>query len=76
MTAKPNPPITTCPQCGARGRWTESESRPFCSERCRLLDLGAWFDGSHHISEPLRPDHFAGFDDEDDDSGASRTGAD
>jgi len=23
--------------------------RPFCSERCKLLDLGAWFDGSHHI---------------------------
>jgi hypothetical protein len=27
--------------------------RPFCSERCRLVDLGAWLDGGHRISSPL-----------------------
>ena len=27
--------------------------RPFCSERCRLVDLGAWFNGDHRISSPL-----------------------
>ncbi|MBN1360551.1 MAG: DNA gyrase inhibitor YacG [Sedimentisphaerales bacterium] len=27
---------------------------PFCSERCRLVDLGAWFDGDYRI--PARPD--------------------
>ncbi len=27
---------------------------PFCSERCRLVDLGAWADGSYHVpGEPL-----------------------
>jgi hypothetical protein len=27
---------------------------PFCSERCKLVDLGAWFDGDYRI--PARPD--------------------
>ncbi|MGH8019900.1 MAG: DNA gyrase inhibitor YacG [Opitutaceae bacterium] len=60
-----------CAQCGALGDWSESKWRPFCSERCRMIDLGSWFDGAYRISEPLRPDHFADFDDE---SGDSRTG--
>jgi endogenous inhibitor of DNA gyrase (YacG/DUF329 family) len=28
---------------------------PFCCERCRLLDLGAWIDGRYRISRPLSP---------------------
>jgi endogenous inhibitor of DNA gyrase (YacG/DUF329 family) len=31
---------------------------PFCSRRCRLIDLGKWLGGEHVISEPLRPQHF------------------
>ncbi|HNS21468.1 MAG TPA: DNA gyrase inhibitor YacG [Sedimentisphaerales bacterium] len=27
---------------------------PFCSERCKLIDLGAWFDGDYRI--PAKPD--------------------
>jgi len=27
----------------------DSPCRPFCSERCRLIDLGAWADGSYSI---------------------------
>ena len=27
--------------------------RPFCSERCRLADLGKWLDGVHRISAPI-----------------------
>jgi len=27
--------------------------RPFCSERCRLVDLGGWLDGTHRISRPV-----------------------
>jgi endogenous inhibitor of DNA gyrase (YacG/DUF329 family) len=35
--------IVKCPQCGADVPWTaESKFRPFCSERCKTLDLGAW----------------------------------
>ncbi|HEY1490256.1 MAG TPA: DNA gyrase inhibitor YacG [Verrucomicrobiae bacterium] len=36
---------------------------PFCSERCKLVDLGKWFAGEHAISEPLRPEHFEKFAD-------------
>jgi len=32
-----------CPTCGTEVVWgPQSPSRPFCSERCRLIDLGAW----------------------------------
>ena len=32
-----------CPQCGATVAWiAASKWRPFCSERCKLIDLGAW----------------------------------
>jgi hypothetical protein len=32
---------------------------PFCSERCKLVDLGKWLGEEYRISEPLQPDHFA-----------------
>jgi hypothetical protein len=32
-----------CPTCGRTVEWNESSPwRPFCSERCKLIDLGAW----------------------------------
>jgi len=32
-----------CPTCGRPIQWSEAfPFRPFCSERCRLIDLGAW----------------------------------
>ena len=41
----------TCPTCGKAVAWTpDSRWRPFCSERCRLIDLGAWADGSYTIT--------------------------
>lgn len=42
--------IVKCPHCGNAVAWTaHSPWRPFCSERCRLIDLGAWADESHRI---------------------------
>ena len=39
----PKPRDVTCPSCGKRILWTpDSVWRPFCSERCKLIDLGAW----------------------------------
>ena len=39
-----------CPQCGADVEWGEqSPYRPFCSKRCRLIDLGDWLDERHQI---------------------------
>jgi len=32
-----------CPRCSAQVAWTAaSRFRPFCSERCKMADLGAW----------------------------------
>ncbi|ENV38773.1 DNA gyrase inhibitor YacG [Acinetobacter venetianus] len=31
-----------CPRCGEASTWEGNEYRPFCSERCKLIDLGAW----------------------------------
>ncbi|HEX4389195.1 MAG TPA: DNA gyrase inhibitor YacG [Steroidobacteraceae bacterium] len=37
--------------------WATTPSRPFCSERCRLIDLGAWFSGGHAIAgDPVAQD--------------------
>jgi endogenous inhibitor of DNA gyrase (YacG/DUF329 family) len=39
-----------CPTCGRRIEWSEqSPFRPFCSERCRVIDLGAWLTEKHAI---------------------------
>ena len=39
-----------CPTCAAEVEWTPRQRwRPFCSERCRLIDLGKWFDESNRI---------------------------
>lgn len=32
--------------------------RPFCSERCKLIDLGQWADEGYKIPQPLPPDEF------------------
>jgi endogenous inhibitor of DNA gyrase (YacG/DUF329 family) len=35
--------MVACPQCGAGVEWNPANRfRPFCSERCKLTDLGAW----------------------------------
>ena len=31
-----------CPYCRTETQWQNNPSRPFCSERCRLIDLGRW----------------------------------
>jgi hypothetical protein len=39
----PKPRIVVCPTCGKHVSWTpDNDWRPFCSERCKLIDLGAW----------------------------------
>ncbi len=41
-----------CPQCQELSQWQGNPHRPFCSERCRLIDLGQWADESYRISGP------------------------
>ncbi len=38
-----------CPQCQTMATWQDNPHRPFCSERCKLLDLGQWADESYRI---------------------------
>lgn len=39
-----------CPTCGKEIVWDKSNPyRPFCSERCKLIDLGEWASESHRI---------------------------
>ena len=44
--------IVPCPQCGGRTKTTpDNQWRPFCSERCKLIDLGQWFAKEHRIAD-------------------------
>ena len=47
----PDKPIKTrpCPICKRPAQWEGNPSRPFCSERCRLIDLGRWADESYRV---------------------------
>lgn len=40
--------IVHCPTCGDSVTWgAQSPFRPFCSDRCRLIDLGEWMEGTN-----------------------------
>ncbi|MGE5337214.1 MAG: DNA gyrase inhibitor YacG [Gemmatimonadota bacterium] len=44
------PKIVACPACGAAVPWNASSTfRPFCSERCKTIDLGDWAAERHVI---------------------------
>ena len=48
-------PLAVCPTC--RGELPATASTfPFCSERCRLADLGRWFQEDYKISRGIEPD--------------------
>ena len=38
-----------CPQCSESFDYYSSEFRPFCSDKCKMIDLGHWFDESYNI---------------------------
>lgn len=38
-----------CPRCGARVAWKDNPHRPFCSEKCRMIDLGRWADEEYRV---------------------------
>ncbi|THF63833.1 DNA gyrase inhibitor YacG [Pseudothauera nasutitermitis] len=55
---EPRTPRTVkCPNCGKAIEWkTENRFRPFCSERCRQIDLGAWASESYRVAAEAPPD--------------------
>jgi len=42
-------PVVECPRCGRETEFTGNEFRPFCSERCKLIDFGSWADGDYSL---------------------------
>ncbi len=51
-------PRVHCPTCKREVEWNpQSQWRPFCSERCKLIDLGAWFSDQRSIpDDAVQPD--------------------
>ena len=38
-----------CPICSKAVVWQDNPDRPFCSERCKLLDFGHWADEDYRV---------------------------
>ena len=49
-----------CPHCKKKFNYYDSDHRPFCSERCKQIDLGHWLEESYNIpsGEPLQEEDF------------------
>lgn len=46
----PTPKQVRCPQCGKLSPWSpDNPWRPFCSERCKQIDLGAWASEAYRV---------------------------
>ncbi len=58
MKSPAKPPIVACPTCSIAVVWNaENRWKPFCSERCKLIDLGQWADEKYRIpAEEQEPD--------------------
>lgn len=45
-----------CPTCKKKTEWENNPYRPFCSERCKLIDLGAWAAEEYKIEAERIPE--------------------
>lgn len=68
--------LLKCPICGKKKESTGNSFRPFCSERCKMLDLGNWLSGSYRIPVKNTDEDEDGDEDEgeDEDEGDKRHG--
>jgi len=57
------PTPINCPICGKKTDFFTEPTGPFCSARCKTIDLGRWLGEDYKISEPLRPDHLEEYED-------------
>ncbi len=62
MSAGPKTKLK-CSTCGRPADFFAPPMGPFCSDRCKMVDLGKWLGEEYKVSEPLRPDHFADYAD-------------
>ena len=42
--------VVKCPRCGKETEYNGNEFRPFCSERCKLIDFGSWADEEYGLA--------------------------
>lgn len=48
--------IVKCPRCGKEAEIKDNPFRPFCSERCKLVDLDNWLSGNYRIPTSEKPE--------------------
>ncbi len=54
-----------CPRCGKMTSFRDNPYRPFCSYRCKMIDLGAWIKEEYKIPDPIYdPDIYSNTDDD------------
>ncbi len=69
-----NTPYVDCPTCGKKSAWTtDNPFRPFCCERCKLIDLGAWANEEYQIPAAGNSDLSSSEADDFDETGISPT---
>lgn len=59
--------MATCPTCKGEVPEVDLTYQPFCSRRCKMVDLGRWFGESYRVAGPpalIDADTVAGLDDE------------
>jgi endogenous inhibitor of DNA gyrase (YacG/DUF329 family) len=62
------PAVVKCPTCGTNVAWVpDNKFRPFCSERCKQIDLGAWASEKYVIGDKPGETPPAGQPDDEDD---------
>lgn len=55
--------LVRCPICRKECDFLAEPIGPFCSSRCKLVDLGKWLGEEYLVSDPLSPEHFAAYED-------------
>jgi len=53
--------VRPCPVCRKPVAWETAKTRPFCSERCRTRDLGAWSAEAYRVPEEPDLEHGEGW---------------
>lgn len=48
--------IIKCPQCSREFNYYSKATRPFCSERCQMIDMGHWFEETYKVAGAVQLD--------------------
>ena len=55
-----------CPICNKETEYTGNPYRPFCSKRCKMIDLGKWATEQYHVPVIEKPDDAENLEDDQD----------